>query len=600
MVSRGFRLPCAGLLVQSSLSGVSAPSSAPDRAGQADTVPAEADTVPVVAEGRAAAGLPHDERRARNLQRAAFVAVVALAAVIRLWGLGGQPMVFFDSGVYMGEGAFLASAAQRAAQALVAPGPGSALQRVAFAVQDGTDAHPPDIAKPGHAIVLALTMLLLGKTAFAGALVSAVAGIGTVAATYAIGRHGWGPVVALTAAFLLAISGQHLVYSREPLVESDGLLFATLAALVYLRSRSWRGLLGAGVLWGVAFSCNNRLSFLPAVFLLAELARWPGVVGFVRRGLVVAGGFVLPLALIEGAYLVARAIGRAAGARIEWLDYAQQLAAFSRMNPPDRLRFDQWPTYFVDLALMDGLPLLVLLLLGMGVLVWRLVMVDSRPARSRADLLLFGSLLVPLTLYSFYSTGEVRLRHFSLAMPWVMIAAALGLHWLAGRVRGHERLALSAALAALAVLALPRIVALDSAPSGTAAVLANLGDRRAASTNGPVFAFAVGEGRTNARLREAFVNVPADLPPLAATYPLLVVDMQAHVFPGELTDMYARATPLLVVPNGNDAWYLADLLEHYGSNLGGWNDLLAKWQANRDAASQLRVYDLSVLARTTP
>jgi hypothetical protein len=49
------------------------------------------------------------------------------------------------------------------------------------------------------------------------------------------------------------------------------------------------------------------------------------------------------------------------------------------------------------------------------------------------------------------------------------------------------------------------------------------------------------------------------------------------------------------VPNGSDAWYLADLLEHYGVSWGGWDDLLAKWRANREIASQLRVYDLRAL-----
>ena len=103
---------------------------------------------------------------------------------------------------------------------------------------------------------------------------------------------------------------------------------------------------------------------------------------------------------------------------------------------------------------------------------------------------------------------------------------------------------------------------------------------------------------TNARLREAFVNVPSDLPALAATYPLLLVDMQASVFPGELTDMYSRATPQLVVQNGNDAWYLADLLEHYGIPWSGWTDLLTMWQINRQAASELRLYDLGELVRS--
>jgi len=526
---------------------------------------------------------------------APIVAIVSIAAAVRLWGMGAQPVLYFDSGVYLGEGAFLASAAERAATAIFATGPGNTLERIALATQDGTDGHSPDIAKPGHAILLAVSMLLFGKTAFAGALVSALAGIGTVAVTYAIGLRGWGPRVAIPAALLLAVSGEHLVYSREPLVEADGLFFATLAALVYLQARSWRGLAGAGVLWGVAFTCNSRLSYLPAVVLLAELASWPGWGGLIRRGLIMAVGFVSPLAAIEAAYLVARGIGRATGTRTDWLDYAQQLAAFSRMNPPDRIRFDQWPTFFVDLALMDGLGVLALLLVGMAVLVWRL----RRRPWSRADLLLAGSLLIPVALYSVYSTGEVRMRHFSLALPWVMLAAALGLAWLAARFGRYERWVLAGATAVLTVMAVPRIAALDSAPSGMPAILQAIGTQKTASTNGPVLAFYVGEANTNARLREAFINVPADLPPLASTYPLLVVDMQAAVFAGDLTDMYARATPRLAVPNGNDAWYLADLLEHYGINWGGWDDLLAKWRANSAAASQLRLYDLPALVQSS-
>ena len=530
-----------------------------------------------------------ERARGRSLDSPLTLAiVVALAAVVRLWGLGGQPVLYFDSGVYLGEGAFLASAAERAASALVSGEAGSVVERVAFATQDGTDAHPPDIAKPGHAVLLALSMLVFGKTALAGALVSAFAGIGTVVVTYAIGMRGWGPRVAVPAAILLAVSGQHLVYSREPLVEADGLFFAALASLVYLQTRSWRGLFGAGVLWGIAFTCNNRLSYLPAVLVIAELARWCGWWTLLRRGAVVAIGFLGPLVVIEVAYLIARGIGRAAGARTEWLDYVQQLAAFSRMNPPDRVRFDEWPTYFVDLALMEGFGVLALMLIGVGVVAWRV----RRQPWSRADLLLAGSLLVPLALYSVYSTGEVRLRHFSLALPWVMLAAGIGLDSLARLMRGRERLALGAVLGLVVVAALPRVVALDSAPSGMSSVLEAVGGQPVASTNGPVLAFYVGEARTNARLRQAFINVPADLADLAQRYPLLLVDMQAEVFAGDLTDLYARTTPRLVVANGNDAWYLADLLEHYGSTWGGWNDLLARWEANRATASQIRLYSM--------
>jgi hypothetical protein len=73
----------------------------------------------------------------------------------------------------------------------------------------------------------------------------------------------------------------------------------------------------------------------------------------------------------------------------------------------------------------------------------------------------------------------------------------------------------------------------------------------------------------------------------------LLVDMQASVFAGDLTDIYARARPLAAAPNGSDAWYLADLLEHYGVGWGNWSELLARWNANRTDATQLRLYAMS-------
>src|SRR5207237_3593665 len=207
-------------------------------------------------------------------------------------------------------------------------------RRMQSRTEKRTDVKPPDIAKPGHAVLLAISLLVLVKTALAGTLISALSGIGTVAATYALGLHGWGPRVAIPAAVLLAVSGQHLVYSREALVEADGLFFATLAALMYLKARSPRGLVAAGVLFGVSFSCNNRIVYLPAVLLVAECVRWGGWRTLIRRGAILAAGFAVPLALIEAAYLAIRAVGNSTNARMDWLDYAQQLVTFYRMNAP--------------------------------------------------------------------------------------------------------------------------------------------------------------------------------------------------------------------------------------------------------------------------
>src|SRR5262245_5963484 len=91
--------------------------------------------------------------------------VLILAAALRFWNLSGMPVRYFDSGAYLGEGRFLASSAQRAADALFEPAPGAplnAIARVVQAVETGTEGHSPDLAKPGHSILLALGMLVLG------------------------------------------------------------------------------------------------------------------------------------------------------------------------------------------------------------------------------------------------------------------------------------------------------------------------------------------------------------------------------------------------------------------------------------------------------
>ena len=242
------------------------------------------------------------------------------------------------------------------------------------------------------------------------------------------------------AAVLLAISAEHLVYSREPLVESTGLFFATLAGFVYLRrlvatSSSARAPTGVGRgAVGAAFACNNRLLYLPVCIGVFELVvTWRErnrqlTLTLIRRGAALAAGCLLPILAIEAAFLTAQALSTAAGSTPGFLDYAHQFVNFMRMNPASRARLDQWPTFFADLGLMDGLPLLALLRRRPGVLV-------VRRTWSRADALLAVCLFVPVVLFSVYSSGEVRMRNFSVALPWAMLLAALGLYWLAERTR---------------------------------------------------------------------------------------------------------------------------------------------------------------------
>ncbi len=535
--------------------------------------------------------------------------VLLLAAVLRFWQLGNMPILYFDSGAYLGEGRFLASAAERAADAAFHPSPDAMLNpvtRVVQALQDGTDGHPPDLAKPGQAILLAVAILLLGPTTLAAGIVPALAGLGTVVATWAIGSTGWHRRVGIAGAFLLAISAEHLVYSREPLVESSGLLFATLAGLVYLRrlvqpdrSGGTRTLLLSGVLIGAAFACNNRLLYLPLLFGAFEIGvvwrdRAPGWQRSTVWRLVALGtGVALPLAALEGAFLAAQAISVAAGAAPGFLDYVHQFVNFMRMNPASRARVDQWPTFFADLGLMDGLPVLALLLVGAGVLA-------LRPGHrwSRADVFLTASLCAPVVLFSVYSSGEVRMRNFSVALPWAMLLAALGLNWVAARTR-YPGQVVAVALCGLGVFALPRVVEVINAPSATPGLLATLAAndiQRVASTDGPVLSYYIGEDRTNARLRPAFINTEEDLRQIAVDYPYVIVDMQGYWTPGPVTEHAARVAPVFEAPAGNDILFLAFLLERHGVAWGDWDAIVDERNANSQPATQVRLYRSADLA----
>ncbi|MBV9581593.1 MAG: hypothetical protein JO057_23695, partial [Chloroflexi bacterium] len=423
----------------------------------------------------------------------------------------------------------------------------------------------------------------------------------TVALTYGIGATGWSRRVGVVAAILLAISAEHLVYSREPLVESTGLFFATFAGFVYLRrlvqpdrfASAWT-LLWVGCLIGLAFACNNRLLYLPIFFGVFELLvvwrdrgdRPPDVWrSLVVRSAALGAGFVLPLAILELAFLGAQALAAAVGATPGFVDYIHQFINFMRMNPASRARLDQWPTFFADLGLLDGLPELAVLLLGAGVLL-------IRRTWSRADVLLATSLFVPVVLFSVYSSGEVRMRNFSVALPWAMLVAALGLCWIAERTRWPTLVA-AVGVCALGLVALPRDLAIITAPSAMSDLLETMqrdGITRVASTDGPVLSYYVGEDRTNARLRPAFINTEDDLRDIAAEYPYVEVDMQGYWTPGPVTEHAARVSPVFQAANGTDVLFLAFLLERHGIAWGDWNALLEEWNANRGPATVMRLY----------
>jgi hypothetical protein len=314
-----------------------------------------------------------------------------------------------------------------------------------------------------------------------------------------------------------------------------------------------------------------------------------------------AAGVALPLVIIEGLFVLARQLAKLYGASALWMDYREQFFGFAQMNAPTRLRLDQWPTYPTDVFLMEGPALLVLV---------PLAIVAVLRVRRPADRLLLAWLLVPLALYSVYTTGEVRMRHFSLALPWLMLGAALGLLWLAAWTRRwlgtRGQIVVTASLLALSAgPALASSLRFVAPPSGADPLLAYAAEHqidRVAGINGPVMGYLMGHGRANGSGRGAFVLSYDDLRWLEGEeYEYLAVDAQLYLFPNALLTQIGEAQPIAAWPNGNAAYYLADILEHSGIGWGEWDRVLALQKRYADAATELRLYRLQdILAVPRP
>ena len=78
--------------------------------------------------------------------------------------------------------------------------------------------------------------------------------------------------------------------------------------------------------------------------------------------------------------------------------------------------------------------------------------------------------------------------------------------------------------------------------------------------------------------------------------PYVVVDMQGYWTPGPVTEHAARVAPVFEAPNGSGILFLAFLLERHGVAWGDWDAIIEELNANRAAATQLRLYRSADLA----
>ncbi len=136
-----------------------------------------------------------------------------------------------------------------------------------------------DMHPPLYFLLLEGWTLLLGESEFALRLISALAGLLALAATYAIGRQWMGWKAGIFALLMLGTAGFFLVYTREARMYALLLAFYTMATWVYglwwRKATLWRGLLYAALLT-LALYTHYLAALLILIHGLHHLLTRPG------------------------------------------------------------------------------------------------------------------------------------------------------------------------------------------------------------------------------------------------------------------------------------------------------------------------------------
>lgn len=160
--------------------------------------------------------------------RVALLAILAVAALLRFYGITRLGLTIWDEGLYAAAGRLLT-----------------------FQGFQGFPALRTIAAPPLFSILVGLSQGLFGRTDWPGIAVSAAAGTLTVYLMYLFGKKVYGLEAGLLSALFVAVSPYHVIYSRMGLTETTFLLFALLTLFFFTQALDEEGL-RAYVLAGIA------------------------------------------------------------------------------------------------------------------------------------------------------------------------------------------------------------------------------------------------------------------------------------------------------------------------------------------------------------
>lgn len=417
-----------------------------------------------------------EEDRRRSVIAAAVLVVTLLAVPPRFAALHDAGPFVWDDGIHLLEGRWLetgaAALAKSAERWRTERATGEDVWRLDPEVQfltNETQGMPLYFPRPGFAAAVAIALHYTHGADWSGALVSAIAGVLTVALVTWIGARLWGARTGALAGVALALSGWHVAYSRMAFAESLSVLFATAAIglLVAAGGGTRRPygsaggddpcalgtarLVAIGLVWGVACLCQDRLlpiALVPVVLAYSRLAPSRGRRAATALRVLLAIG--LPIALLQalaelpyyGAMLALAHFGRTLPypTHVERIlrHYAQG-AAISGVRP------ENLPTYPFLYARLLGPGLAIALVAGV------IAAVRRRDVPSRA---LLVWLVLPIAPASLTAAGA---RYAAVTLPAAALLAGWALdpaHWparLRERVSGHAAWVLTALLIASSV-----------------------------------------------------------------------------------------------------------------------------------------------------
>lgn len=388
----------------------------------------------------------------------ALFAIIFLAAFIRLYGIWQEDVFFWDAARSLNEARWLLG------------------DRGLY--MEGADF--PASMKTAYVAMVAFTMHIVGKTVFAGALVSAIFGTLSVALIYFLGKAIHGETAGLFAALIMAVMPLHVLLSRIPLTETTCIFFYVLAIFIYVKYKQNPKkslLILCGLSAGLSFASKEfGLLALFTIFALEgyELLR--------RRANTRKVAF--ELAVISAAFLFVFfsiwAISNIAG-----IDFLKAFLGRLYVFEGGRIIIDNTPLGQLDrvderltgrgltelglgeLALISGRAAVSLLsvLAEAPLIIWLLffaAVAVGRGTKQKANYIVALWLAVCLIFIilhyvSSYNLADWKERHVAFAIPPLALVGGLGAEYMIAFSR-RFRPAFAAIFAALLVLSIPPLI----------------------------------------------------------------------------------------------------------------------------------------------